>query len=283
MHALSAPAPLSHSASWTVHFGLRQNPFKDVIDPWLFFRTRQHEEAAVKLKIGIEEGHALILLDGVSGTGKTLLSQVVLRALDRERFAPVFVSVFPGMGKSALLGAILTGMGQSPNRLLHHRLAQIQEQAASWAGEGRRLVIIIDEAHFLSAEALHSLRTMSNLETAREKLITVLLVAEPGLARRLAAPSYASLRSRITFALTLSPLTVEGLEQYVKYRLLKCGGDPALLPVDCYPLLHGLSRGIPREVNRLLYVSFIEAMSSGQSVSLATIDLAAAKRGSLAG
>jgi general secretion pathway protein A len=274
---------MTHAAPWAALFGLRKNPFKDTIDPALFFRTRQHEEAAVKIRIGIEDQHALILLDGPSGTGKTLAAQVVLSTLDRGRFAPLFVSVFPAMGKGALLGAMLTALGVTPSRLVPERLGQIREQALVYGQEGRRLVIVIDEAHFLSADALHSLRTLSNLEIDLEKLVTVLLVAEPGLARRLAAPTYASLRGRITFAISLKPLTVEGLEQYVKYRLLKCGGDASLLPAELYAPIHALSGGIPREVNRLLYVSFIEAMASGQPMGLATLQAAAGKRGVLDG
>ena len=274
---------MSQTPLWSAQFGLQRNPFKDTIDTALFFRTRQHEEAAVKIKIGIEDQHALILLDGPSGTGKTLASQVVLRSLDRDRFKPLFVSVFPAMGRGALLGAILTGLGQLPSRLVHERVGQLRKQALALDDDGLRLVIVIDEAHFLASDALHSLRTLSNLETEREKLVTVLLVAEPGLARRLAGPSYASLRGRITFALSLPPLTVEGLEQYVKYRLLKCGGDPALLPPEVYPLLHSLSNGIPREINRLLYVTLIEAMTSGHAIGVETVRAAAGKRGVLDG
>ena len=285
IHHLASPSPPppASTAPWANQLGLRKNPFQDTIDPRLFFRTRQHEEAVVKLKIGIEERHALILLDGPSGTGKTLAAQVVLRSLDRERFTPVFVSVFPGMGKTALLGAILAALEVTPARLASERLIQLQEQARLLVSDGRRLVIVIDEAHFLAADALHSLRAMSNLETEQEKLVTVLLVAEPGLARRLAAPAHASLRGRITFAVRLAPLGVEGLEQYVKYRILKCGGDPSRLPPETYGLLHELSRGIPREINRLLYVACIEAMTSGQPLGPATIQMAVGRRGSLDG
>lgn len=275
---------MNHPSHWASHFGLKKNPFQDTINTDLFFRTKQHEEATVKIKIGIEDRHALILLDGVSGTGKTLATQVVLRSLDSDYFTPVFVPVFPGMGKGALLGAILSAMEVDSGRLVHERLTVIQEQALKQGCDGRRLVIVIDEAHFLSSDALHCLRTLSNLETGREKLVTVLLVAEPGLAKRLASPFYASLRGRITFAVRLEPLTLEGLEQYVKYRILKCGGDPArLLSPECYVQIHGLSHGIPRDVNRLLYVSFIEAMTSGRPVGLATIKAAADKRGALDG
>jgi type II secretory pathway predicted ATPase ExeA len=249
---------------WAEKFGLKGNPFKDTIDTDLFFRTRQHEEALLKLKIGIEDKHALILLTGSSGTGKTLASQVALQGLDMARFEPVFVFVYPGMGKGALLGAILADLNIEGGRFVHQRLISLQEVALNIHEQGRRLVIIIDEAHFLKADALHILRTLSNIETEHEKLVSVLLVAEQSLRRRLRSPSYASLRGRITFSISLSPLSLEDLEQYVKFRLLKCGGQADLLDPDIYNLLYEATQGVPREVNRLLYNGFIDAASRGE-------------------
>lgn len=262
---------------WTDQFGLQKNPFRDTIDTELFFRTRQHEDAALKLKIGIEDHHALVLLTGRSGTGKTLASQVVLRALAKEHFESTFVFVFPGMGKGALLGAILSELGIVPQRFVQERLRQIQERAMELHAGGKRLVIVMDEAHFLKADALHALRTLSNLETEDDKLVTVLLIAEPGLRQRLQAPSYASLRGRITFSVELAPLGVADLEQYVKYRVLKCGGQFDFFPTEVYALVHELSGGIPREINRLLYASLIEAVASNQNLTPELIASSAAK------
>lgn len=267
------------NAAWPRQFGLNRNPFKDTLETDLFYRTRQHEEALVKITIGIEDSHALILLSGVSGTGKTLLSQLVIRGLDENRFLPLVVPVYPGMGKGMLLAEILAETGCADHgRFTHERLALLQQEAIRLHDEGRRLVIVIDEAHFLKADALHVLRTLSNLETEQEKLVTVLLVAENSLGRRLAHPSYASLRGRITFAVNLEPLTAAETEQFVKFRLLKCGGPPQLLSDDAYGAVHQLSGGIPREINRLLYNGFLEAVSGAeQSLTSATIRTAGRK------
>lgn len=249
--------------SWTSKFSLSKNPFKDTLDTALFFRTRQHEEALVKIRIGIEDKHALIMLTGASGTGKTMVSQVVLRSLDQEFFSPVFVPVFPGMGRGALLGAVLKELDVRPAaRYASERLAQLQAKALALHADGRRLVVVIDEAHFLKADALHILRTLSNLETEQEKLVTVLLVAEPVLRRRLNAPSYASLRGRITFSVELAAMTPEETEQYIKYRLLKCEAPAHLLSEDAYQVVHHFCDGNPREVNRFLYNAFMDAMAS---------------------
>jgi len=249
--------------SWADKFNMAKNPFKDTLDTDLFYRTRQHEEAVVKIRIAIEDKHALILLSGASGTGKTMVSQVALRSMDPQSIAPIFVFVYPGMGRGALLAAILKELEvETVARYTSQRLAQLQEKALLLHAEGRRLVIIIDEAHFLKADALHVLRTLSNLETEEEKLVSVLLVAEEGLQRRLNSPSYASLRGRITFKLDLDPLTPEETEQYIKYRLLKCDVRTSLLTDEAYQVVHHFCEGNPREINRLLYNGFLEATAS---------------------
>ncbi|MDH5297972.1 MAG: AAA family ATPase [Desulfobulbaceae bacterium] len=248
--------------SWPQTFGLKENPFRDSLDPNLFFRTRQHEEALLKIRIGIDDGHALILLSGASGTGKSMVSQVALRDIGHGH-ETALVFVYPGMGKGQLLDAILSEMGEKETgRFTQQRLDLLQQKSVALYREGKRLVVMIDEAHFLKADALHLLRTLANLETARRKLITVLLIAEPGLRKRLATPGYAALRGRITFMVDLHPLTQEETEQYIKYRLLKCGGYGDLLPPAVYVAAHELSHGIPREINRLLYNSMIEALTS---------------------
>jgi len=270
---------MNKSTHWAGYFGLRANPFADTIDTGLFYRTRGHEQAVVKIRLGIEDRHALILLTGVSGTGKTLVSQVVLRSLDLDVFAPALVLVHPGMGKGPLLAEILRELQVPAGRFVHDRLTALQDAALRLHAAGRRLVVVIDEAHFLKADALHVLRTLSNLETETEKLVTVLLVAEEALSRRLRRPSYASLRGRITFAVHLTPLSPEELEQYFKYRLLKCGGQPGMIPAEAYQAVHEASGGVPREANRLLYAACIESMTLGVPLDAGVIRRAAALSG----
>lgn len=245
--------------SWLDRFRLQKNPFRDTLDTDLFYRTRQHEEAVVKIRIGIEDRHALILLAGDSGTGKTVVSQVALRSLEQTSVCPVFIFVYPGLGRGALLAAILKELEvDNVGRATSDRLRQLQEKALALHARKRRLVIVIDEAHFLKADALHLLRTLSNLETEEEKLVTVLLIGEASLVRRLNGPSYAALRGRITFSLELAPLTLEETEQYVKYRLLKCRMDSGLVPSGTYPVLHARTNGVPREINKLLYKALLD-------------------------
>ncbi|MCK5229294.1 MAG: AAA family ATPase [Desulfobulbaceae bacterium] len=250
--------------------------FRDTLDTDLFFRTRQHEEALVKIRLGIQDRHALILISGRSGTGKTLVAQAALRSMDPYDFEPCFVFVHPGMGKGPLLGSILRELDvENVARFTNDRVAQIQEEALSLFSMGRRLVIVIDEAHFLKSDGLHILRTLSNLETERQKIVTVLLVAEKSLPRRLNAPSYASLRGRITFTVNLRPLSAKETEQYIKYRLLKGGASSNLVSKEACLTAYRLSGGIPREINRLMYNSLIEAMIKDETMISTSIVQAA--------
>jgi MSHA biogenesis protein MshM len=265
--------------SWTARFGLSKNPFQDTLDTDLFYRTRQHEEAVIKLRIGIEDRHALLLLSGASGTGKTLISQVVLRALDPELFLPVFVFVHPRMGKGALLASVLRELdAPSIARYTPQRLEQLQQITIELHGRGVRPVIVIDEAHFLKADALHILRSLSNLETESEKLVTVILIGEDSLKKRLRSPSYASLRGRITFTVQLMPLSFDETVQLIKYRLLKCKAPAQLLNSNAHQAVHHFSGGIPREINRLLYNGLLETRATGGfSINSDHIEQAAAK------
>ncbi len=257
---------------WESKFGFTKNPFKDNIDTDLFFRTRQHEEAIIKIKIGIEDQHALILLTGASGTGKTLISQVVMNDLDPSNYVRIFIFAYPGMSKGALIGSILDELEIDSGRLVNDRLNALHEVALLYYKQGKQLVIVVDEAHFLKADALHVLRTLSNIETEHEKLITVLLIAEQTMHKRLQARSYDSLRGRITFSLSLEPLSMFDMEQYIKYRLLKCGGDTNLLNYEIYKTVHKSSNGIPREINKILYTSLIDIATRNRQLSTELIE-----------
>jgi len=248
--------------------------------------SKQYQAAGQRLDIlknvdlHLKKGE-MVAIVGASGTGKTLVSQAALKSFDLAAVTPVLIFVHPGMGKGPLLDGLLAELGKNGGaRRTRDRLSLLHEQALALYQSGRRLVVVIDEAHFLAADGLHILRTLSNLETETEKLITVLLIAEEGLSRRLRKPSYASLRTRITFSVVLQPLSVPDSEQYIKYRILKSGGRLDLIPAAVYADIHRFSKGIPREINRLLYNSLIEALAASEQVLHAeTVARAAAKLG----
>ena len=118
---------------------------------------------------------------------------------------------------------------------------------------GKRLVVIIDEVHFLNAESLHMLRTLSNIEVPDHKLITVLLFGEQTFLKKMKNPRYRAIFSRMFVRTEIRPLYIHELEQYVKFRLLVSGGSPDLIPSSAIPPLYERSKGIPREINRICH------------------------------
>jgi hypothetical protein len=169
-------------------FGLRENPFHDTVNLEYYFKSAAHEEAFLRLAATVRDGIALGLVTGPSGVGKTIVSQLLLQSLDRADARVVMVLVTPQMGRTALLREILreAGVTEMPTRF-QDLLGLLESTMIDLHREGKRLVVIVDEAHFLSSEALHVLRTLSNLESPQQKLCTCLLFAGERFLRRTSA------------------------------------------------------------------------------------------------
>ena len=262
-------------------YGLRENPFPDSVQPGFFFRTDGHAEAFRNMMLAAEFRTSLGLVTGPSGTGKTLLSQLLLQNLEDSKFRAVLVLVTPGLSKTGLLREILAelgialpvGIGQVHDlvRLLSNHIIELHQ-------EGRRLIVIIDEAHLLSADCLHVVRTISNIETPEQKLSTCLLLGESRLAQRLEHPTFESLRNRIYLRSTLHPLTIEEAEQYIKFRLLTAGRFDELFTPAAFQAMHAHSRGIARSLNKIAMLSLLEGSMRHRPMIDEEIVAAAAKR-----
>ncbi len=247
-------------------FGLDRPPFQDTVNPDFFFQTGPHEEAFARLILCCEQHRALGLLTGRSGTGKTLLSQLLLANLDPEEYQAVLVLGHPGMTQAGLFRAILQELHVPipAGRMSAETLLGLVEQACMDAHAlGRRLVVLLDEAHFLSAVVLHTVRTLTNLETPEEKLITVIMFAEEFMLRRLRHPRFRSLRSRVAIRAHLRPLTTSETEQFLKFRLLVAGGKPDVFTPEAYSLITERAEGLPREAMRVADVGCLEAYFKG--------------------
>lgn len=243
-------------------YGLYQNPFSDAVNPEFFYKTSAHDEALIRMKIAVRNDISLGLVTGTSGTGKTLVSQMLLSEISGQHFQPVVVLVSPGMSKTALLREILTELGlgvpggsfaraQDMVHLLHQEILNLYDR-------GQKLVLLIDECHFLSSDTLHLLRTLSNIEVPEHKLATCLLFAEDRFLKRLAHPSYESLRNRIYMHSRLQPLNEHDTEQYLNFRLMKAGRIDPLFDKTAVAAIHQLSGGAPRRINKVALLSLIE-------------------------
>ncbi len=254
------------SANPIEHFKLETNPFADNVNPDFFFRTESHEEAFILMKQAVEDHAALALCTAPSGTGKTLLSQILLQEIDPERHRAVLALVYPEMSRTALLRDIMTELDiEMPRKSfsIHALLSVVQEEIIRLYRTGKKLLLIIDEAHFLKTDSLHILRTLSNIEVPEKKLITVLLFAEDHFRKRLEHRSYRALLSRMFMRCTIAPLSVDEVKQYIKFRCLMAGGRGDLFADDSHVPIAERTGGIPREINRFAHNALLVAARRG--------------------
>jgi type II secretory pathway predicted ATPase ExeA len=244
------------AASFVEHFGLRENPFADAIDLGYFYRGAAQEEALERMASTVRDGLSLGLVTGPPGSGKTVVSQLLLRRLEGSATLPVLVAAAPETGPTALLREILRESGAAALPATRRGLLEaLQGRMLELRRAGRRLVILIDEAQFLRSESLHLLRTLSNLETPREKLCTCLLFAEERFRRRLEHPIHRSLATRMYHRARLRTLEAEEVAQYVRFRVMVAGGDPGVFGEDALAAIAAVSGGVCREVSRLAYLA----------------------------
>jgi general secretion pathway protein A len=253
--------PFAPAGDFVSYYGLKENPFADCVHPAFFFRTDSHAEAFRSMMLAVDFRASLGLVTGPSGTGKTLVSQLLLQHFDEPRHRVILVLVTPGLSKTGLLREILSEL----NLALPVGIARVQDLVKQLSNhiielheQGRRLVIIVDECHLLSADCLHVIRTISNIETPQEKLTTCLLFGESRLAHRLEHNSYASLSNRIYLRSELRPLTPDEVGQYIKFRLMTAGCLNELFTGPALKAIHEHAGGICRSVNKLAMLSLIE-------------------------
>jgi general secretion pathway protein A len=277
----SPVVPFAPAGNFVRYYGFRENPFADSVHPAFFFRTDSHAEAFRSMMLAVDFHASLGMVAGDSGTGKTLVSQLLLQHLDETKYRTVLVLVTPGLSKTGLLREILSELNlglpvgisrvQDLVKLLSNFIIEVHEQ-------GRRLVIIIDECHLLSADCLHIVRTLSNIEIPQQKLTTCLLFGESRLEQRLDHPSYDSLRNRIYMRTRLTPLTPTEAAQYVKYRLMTAGRLTDLFTDAALEALHAHSEGICRSLNKLAMLALIEGTDRQCPVIDESIVVSAARR-----
>ena len=279
--AASEIVPFAPAGDFVSFYGLKENPFADAVHPGFFFRTDSHAEAFRSMMLAVEFRASLGMTTGPSGTGKTLVSQLMLQHFDDPKYRVVLVLVTPGLSKTGLLREILSELDLAlPVGILRVQdlVKQLSNHIIELHEQGQRLVLIVDECHLLSADCLHMVRTISNIETPQEKLVTCLLFGESRLLQRLNHPSYASLNNRIYLRSELQPLTAAEVGQYIKFRLMTAGRLDELFAEPALVALHEISGGICRNVNKLAMLSLIEA-ADGRSAGVdETIVRSAARR-----
>ena len=249
------------------HFGLREYPFSLTPDTDFFFAGASHRDALNVLQVALRSGEGFIAVSAEIGLGKTLLCRLLLRQLDGD-FATAYVPD-PQLSPRALRIALAEELGLdvddawTDEQLLRRVQRFLLEQAAA----GRRVVLLLDEAHQLPPQTLESVRLLTNLETEKSKLLQVVLFGQPELDRRLAQPSLRQLRQRVGFHCSLAPLDRDAAAVYIAHRMnvAGCTVDP-LFSRGAVNAIHAGSGGTPRVINLLSHKALMAAFGRGDYV-----------------
>jgi len=250
---------------YTSFFGLNEKPFSITPDPRYLFMSERHGEALAHLVYGVTESGGFMQLTGEVGTGKTTLCRSLL--LNRmPNNADVAVVLNPQLSAPEFLEAICEELGISvpaPGGSIKALINALNEHLLSAHAEGRRTILIVDEAQNLAPEVLEEVRLLTNLETSKQKLLQIILIGQPELRELLARTDLRQLAQRITGRYHLEPLSREETDKYIEHRLQVAGALGEVFDASAKRTVYKLSQGVPRLINVICDRALLGAYSQG--------------------
>ncbi len=263
---------------YQAYFGLKEASFSITPDPQYLYLSPRHEEALAHLLYGAGDSGGFVLLTGEVGTGKTTVCRAFLEQLPEH--VDIALILNPALTVQELLQAICGEFGirvdpreTTANNLVDRLNTYLLEAHA----KHRRPVLMIDEAQNLSPEVLEQIRLLTNLETAKHKLLQVFLVGQPELREMLQQQNLRQLAQRITARYHLTPLSTSETSAYINHRLAVAGVDRPLFSPSAIRRVYRLSGGVPRLINILCDRALLGAYA-GQSVQVDSPTVARAWR-----
>jgi len=246
------------------HFGLTQDPFQNEPDLRFYFDGASHRECHRRIERGLRQGKGLTVLTGEGGTGKTLLARRLFEGLEEEVFETHLMVILPGAADAeAVLARFARQLGvEAPGPDRAGVLAQIYEKLAIVREEGRHAVLILDDAHLLSREAMAEVGGLLNLEYEDRRLLSLFLVGLPELDGRLWGDS--QLGQRIDVRTQLESFDRETAHAYLAHRLTVAGASPGILPGGALAAVYEFGHGRPRLMNTLADNALFEAHLAGR-------------------
>ena len=242
------------------YWNLREKPFENTPDPRFLFNSVQHEEGLSRLIYVVREGKGAGMLTGTYGCGKTLLGHALTKELEKDVYRVAFLTN-PRLDDVEVLRMILhfLGAGEAPTRKTDILVA-LEELFSSNLRDGRKTVIVIDEAHAIEESSVFKeIRLLLNFETDHQFLLTLLLLGQPELKNKI--ESNKQLNQRIAMRYHLEGLSPGETASYVHHRLLIAGAKSEMFDEKSMVLLYHRSGGIPRRINQICDMSLLTGMT----------------------
>jgi general secretion pathway protein A len=245
---------------YTDHFNFEREPFSNAPNDKFYFDSEQHNQALLRLKYSVDTDKGLAVLVGGVGTGKTTLARRMLDNLPYEKYeSSLLVMIHSAITPEWIMSRICTQLGvKNPDISPLKMLKQLYERLLEIESEGRKAVVLIDEAQMLQTrELMEEFRGLLNLEIPDKKLLNIIFFGLPELDEimKLDAP----LAQRVAFKYTLTPLSTDATLEYINYRLqvAQCLESPFL--DEALALIHKYSGGVPRLINTICDNALFEA------------------------
>ena len=232
-------------------YGLKTKPFAITSNPSFLFLSQRHKEALAHLTYGIRERVGFIEITGEIGAGKTTVCRALLDRLDEKtKSAFIFNS---NLSESQLMQTIVEDLGiKTAQKTKGALFCELNRFLMDQLAKGNNVVIIIDEAQNLNLRLLEQIRMLSNLESANEKLLQIVLVGQPELREKLKSPKLRQLRQRIAVRYHIGALSCEETAAYIEHRLSLAGcSNPSLFDSFAVQEIFRYSGGVPRLINMI--------------------------------
>ena len=241
------------------HFGLAEPPFRITPVTVFFFSGANRGEILDALIYSISEVEGIIKVSGEVGSGKTMLCRMLLEKLPKH-IETIYLAN-PSLSREEMLYAIADGLGLNiQGERVGIIMQNIQNKLEEKAREGKRIVVLVDEAHAMPPDTLEELRLLYNLQVGNAKLLQIVLFGQPELNAKLDQPNMRQLKDRIVHHFHMQPLSRNILESYLMFRMRAAGyHGPNIFSPNAIKMIAAASDGLMRRVNILADKSLLAA------------------------
>lgn len=247
---------------YEAYYGLHTKPFQLNPDPAFYYASKQHQRASAYLEYGVHQNEGFIVITGEIGAGKTTIVRGLLESLDQDKLVAAQL-VSTQLDADDILRMVAAAFGvRTVGTSKSELLLALEAFLVDVARQGKRCLLVVDEAQNLTQRAVEELRMLSNFQFETQALLQSFLIGQPEFRSILNSPQMQQLKQRVIAACHIGPLDVEETRGYVLHRL-KCAGatDKPRFQEDTFPVIHRASGGIPRRINalcdRLLLLGFL--------------------------